>query len=151
MKKLSLVSLALLTACTAAAVAQAAPASLTVTVENIGDARGRLMAQVLDESGWAGRAKSVQNIAVPVTAAGAMMITLEKLPPGRYAVRVFHDRDNDGKLARGAFGLPAEPYGFSNNAPIRFGPPKFADAAVAHGAAAQSIRVRLTQTKAQRH
>lgn len=37
----------------------------------------------------------------------------ENLPPGKYAVKILHDEDIDGKIKRGMF-LPKEGIGFSN-------------------------------------
>jgi len=52
--------------------------------------------------------------------------TFEYLPKGVYCVYAYHDVDDDQKLSRnGLFGLPSEPYGFSNNPKSYFGPPKF--------------------------
>ncbi|MCP1335524.1 DUF2141 domain-containing protein [Hyphomicrobiales bacterium FT118] len=39
-----------------------------------------------------------------------------RLPPGEYAVIVFHDENDNGLLDTGIFGVPVEGYGFSNNA-----------------------------------
>ncbi len=56
---------------------------------------------------------------------GARQVTFEALPPGEYAIMAYHDEDNNGKLnTDGAFGLPSEPYAFSNNPNSWFGPPK---------------------------
>jgi len=49
--------------------------------------------------------------------------TVEALPPGDYAVTAYHDLDGDGELDKGAFGIPSEPYGFSNGARGKLGPP----------------------------
>lgn len=46
------------------------------------------------------------------------------LPPGWYAVSVVHDQNNNAKLDKNFFGLPKEPYGFSNN-PNSLGKPSF--------------------------
>lgn len=46
-----------------------------------------------------------------------------EVPVGAYAVKAFHDLDGDGELGRGSFGQPLEPYGVSNDARGRFGPP----------------------------
>ncbi len=52
------------------------------------------------------------------------------LPQGTYAVAVFLDVNNNGKLDRNMFYFPSEPYGFSNNAKGSFGPPDFDSAAI---------------------
>lgn len=56
---------------------------------------------------------------------GKAKITFENLPEGTYALSVFHDSDNTGKLRTNAFGVPRDGYGFSNNATGTFGPPSF--------------------------
>lgn len=43
--------------------------------------------------------------------------------PGDYAIGLYHDKDNSSHLERGAFGIPIEPYGVSNNPRMQFGPP----------------------------
>lgn len=56
-------------------------------------------------------------------------VTIELLlPPGEYALSVFHDVDDDGKLERNFIGLPKEPAGLSNNLRPKFGPPRYKDA-----------------------
>lgn len=51
------------------------------------------------------------------------------LAPGRYVIAAFQDTDGDGKLSKNNFGIPREPFGFSNNARARFGLPGFDAAA----------------------
>jgi uncharacterized protein (DUF2141 family) len=50
------------------------------------------------------------------------------LPQGWYAVAIYQDKNGNGKLDRNMFGMPLEPYGFSNNARGVMGPPSFDDA-----------------------
>ena len=38
---------------------------------------------------------------------------------------VYYDKDSDGKLNTGLFGIPTELVGFSNQARSLFGPPSF--------------------------
>lgn len=66
------------------------------------------------------------------------------LPPGRYAVAAFHDADENGRLTLWPIGLPREPYGFSNDARGRFGPPGFDSAAfnLGPGGARQTLTLR---------
>lgn len=42
---------------------------------------------------------------------------------GEYAIAVFHDTNANGKNDRNVFGIPREPYGFSNRARRAFGAP----------------------------
>jgi uncharacterized protein (DUF2141 family) len=48
--------------------------------------------------------------------------------PGEYALSVFHDENGNGQLDTRFMGIPKEPFGASNDARGRFGPPKFDDA-----------------------
>nr|NJM03369.1 DUF2141 domain-containing protein [Desulfobacula sp.] len=47
------------------------------------------------------------------------------LPCGEYAVKVFHDENGNGELDKRVFGIPAEAYGFSNDARGTMGPPEY--------------------------
>jgi uncharacterized protein (DUF2141 family) len=50
------------------------------------------------------------------------------LPSGEYAIKVFHDENNDNNLDTNFLGIPVEDYGFSNNARGLFGVPDYDDA-----------------------
>ncbi len=58
------------------------------------------------------------------------VMVFKDLKPGRYALAVYHDENANGEFDQFIFGLPLEDYGFSNDAPVFFGPPSFAAAAV---------------------
>ena len=75
--------------------------------------------------------------------AGEGQVTIEGVPEGRWAVQVFHDEDGDGDLDRQGR-RPLEGMGFSRDARMRFGPPRFADAAFALDGGPGDAVVRLT-------
>jgi uncharacterized protein (DUF2141 family) len=50
------------------------------------------------------------------------------VPPGTYAVSVFHDENGNGKLDKNFVGVPSEGYGVSNNHTSAMSAPKWADA-----------------------
>lgn len=54
--------------------------------------------------------------------------SIEDIPFGEYAVKVFHDVDDNNKLNTNFLGMPTEDYGFSNDARGTFGPPSWKDA-----------------------
>jgi len=60
---------------------------------------------------------------------GRVVVRVADLPPGRYAVATFLDRNGNAQIDTTLFGLPTEPYGFSNDASGVMGPPDFAQAA----------------------
>jgi len=49
----------------------------------------------------------------------------DNLPPGEYAISVFHDENNNGDLDNNVLRIPTEDYGFSNDARGTFGPPDY--------------------------
>jgi len=57
-------------------------------------------------------------------------VKFDNLECGTYAVAVFHDRNNNGKLDKNMLGIPVERYGFSNNARETFSAPSFGSASV---------------------
>jgi uncharacterized protein (DUF2141 family) len=95
-----------------------------------------------DEAGWCRKAGEASGGPLPVRS-GAAQITLD-LPPGRYAVMAFHDRNGDGKLNTLPIGLPTEPYGFSNDSRGTFGPPAWGRAVfhLSPAGGRQAIRLR---------
>jgi uncharacterized protein (DUF2141 family) len=58
------------------------------------------------------------------------LAVFSELPAGDYAIAVFHDENENGKLDKNLVGIPKEAYGFSNDARGVFGPPSFSDAKV---------------------
>jgi uncharacterized protein (DUF2141 family) len=52
-------------------------------------------------------------------------VLLEKIPEGYYALTIFQDLNGNKKIDYNFFGYPTEPFGFSNNPVLKFGPPSF--------------------------
>jgi uncharacterized protein (DUF2141 family) len=63
--------------------------------------------------------------------------------PGVYAVAIYHDENNDHHFGRTLIGMPAEGYGFSNNARIFLAPPPFRSVQFPVGAGVTRIAIRL--------
>ena len=117
---------------TLSAVVLAAPiiqaATIEVQLENVAKPEGQiLIALFKGEAQWKASQGMIER-AVPVTR-DTVTIEFDDVPAGEYAIRLFHDIDNDGQLETGRFGIPTEPYGFSNNVQVRFGPPQYKAAA----------------------
>lgn len=54
-------------------------------------------------------------------------IYIQDLQMGKYAIAIYHDENNNGRFDT-FLGLPREKYGFSNDARVFLGPPKFSEA-----------------------
>jgi uncharacterized protein (DUF2141 family) len=124
----------------APAVAEPGKAKLTVTVTNITEHKGVLQVAVYDAAGYdADKVAAADSVAVT---AGTATATFD-LPAGQYGIKMFHDVNGDGKMGTNPFGMPTEPFAFSNNAPAQFGPATW-DAAkfdVPAGGATQTIKL----------
>jgi uncharacterized protein (DUF2141 family) len=79
-----------------------------------------------------------------VPAGRSVTLEFEGVRPGRYAIALLHDENNNGKADRALSLMPREGYGFSRDAPVRMGPPSFDQAAFEIGATRvrQTIRMR---------
>lgn len=63
-----------------------------------------------------------------VAASQSLDVTFDRVSAGTWAIAVLHDENGNGKADR-ALLIPREGFGFSRDAPVRFGPPSFAAAA----------------------
>ena len=78
-----------------------------------------------------------------ISASGRVVATFDNLPAGDYAVKAFHDVNGDGEMNTNPFGMPTEPYAFSNNAVGNMGPARWDRAHFAvSGETAQTISIR---------
>ncbi len=88
-----------------------------------------------------GANRAIARTAIP--ASGPVVATFENLPAGDYAVKAFHDVNGDGEMNTNPFGMPIEPYAFSNNAVGNMGPARWSAAHFAvSGETAQTISIR---------
>ncbi|MEP2023589.1 MAG: DUF2141 domain-containing protein [Reichenbachiella sp.] len=98
---------------------------LTVVIKNMQNTEGVLEVTLFDSEGnWLKEGKKQQ---VSIDNQSEMKIAFKDLPAGNYAVTVIHDANANGELDTGAFGIPTEAYGFSNDARGMFGPADFDD------------------------
>ncbi len=122
--------------------APAAAADLRVVIGNLRSAQGRILVGVCPEAQFT-------TAECPYTAGAAAAsgeVVVRDIPPGIYAVQAIHDENGNGELDRRLLLQPLEGIGFSRNAPMRRGPPKFDDAAVdLRGDGAISLDMRYFQ------
>lgn len=136
----------------AAALSAAAPAAaqsavqsgrsrLTFTFET-GAETGTVLVALYDgqaayEGGAPGRVAQVD------VATGQRVAVFENLPEGTYAMKAVHDVNGNGRMDLNPFGLPSEPYAFSNNAVGNMGPAGWDRARFdVSGDTTQTIRIR---------
>lgn len=66
----------------------------------------------------------------------------ENLPFGEYAIKLYHDRNSNGKMDK-TLGIPNEDYAFSNNAIGAFGPAKYENAKFELKHAEMTMEIRI--------
>lgn len=100
-------------------------ATLTVKVEKVSPRGGDIRVALYTEKTYSDdNAKDVNDAVVPARA-GETIVTLTGIKPGTYAVKLFQDFNRNGEFDMTWYGLPAEKYGFSNDARPTFSEPSF--------------------------
>ena len=100
--------------------------TIEVDVANVRNAAGHIKVDVctretfLKDCPWSVLAKAH---------VGTVVVEFHGVPPGRYAIQVFHDTNDNGECDQGLFGIPKEAIGFSNDAMKGLSRPKFDNAA----------------------
>ena len=140
------VALALGTIALVGAVPPAEPgADVTVVAKNLRNDRGVVRACLTGQAerfpNCDDKSRSFQVVG---EAADTVTLVFRDVPPGRYAVALLHDENGNGKADRAAMMIPTEGFGFSRDAPVRMGPPKFDQAAFAidGGEVSQTVKMR---------
>ena len=79
-----------------------------------------------------------------VKAGENVSLTFGGVKPGRYSVALLHDENDNGKADRALLGMmPKEGFGFSQDAPVRMGPPSFNDAAFDFDGSAAELTIKM--------
>lgn len=122
----------------------AAVYSIDLEVRNVRSAKGVITVDIHDDNsdGFLNNDGLVGRIHTPAHAQ-TTRICIAVESQGTYALAVYHDRDDDRVFDKNWVGLPAEPYGISNDPPIRLGPPSHEAAAFSVSGANVSVTVTL--------
>ena len=99
---------------------------LTIQVQNIEIPKGTLLLGLFDSPRDYDNDQSKTGFFTQTIVNGATAsITYQDLPSGLYAIKAYHDVNNNKMLDKNFIGLPREQYGFSNNVMGAFGPTSF--------------------------
>jgi uncharacterized protein (DUF2141 family) len=121
-------------------------ATLTIHVTGARNAKGKIRAALFQGAAGfpndASQAIHTQGADIDPQTSSAE-IAFPNLPPGIYAVSVFHDENMNEKLDKNFVGVPKEGYGASNNPKKRMGPPPFEEAKFELSGSGQSLEIKL--------
>jgi uncharacterized protein (DUF2141 family) len=118
--------------------------TLTVTILNFRNNLGQVSVALYNKEEAFPKSpdKAVKIIYAPIRDKKAVVV-FESLPPGEYAISVFHDENKNGKMDTNFFGVPKEGVGASNNARGHLGPPHYKEAKFNFSGSIQSMSINL--------
>ncbi|MFM9028593.1 MAG: DUF2141 domain-containing protein [Bacteroidota bacterium] len=118
--------------------------SLTLTIITKSKEKGEVLIAVFaSEKGFPYEGERATKLAKCKPVSGKCSVSISDLPPGKYAVSVFQDRNGDEKFNTNFLGIPQEGYGVSNNAISTFRAPTYQEALFQHKSST-SLEIRLT-------
>lgn len=104
----------------------AAAGTLVVDVTNVRNAEGVVHIDVCTQDIFL--KDDCRYVASAPAKVGTTSVTVHGLPAGAYAIQAYHDENRNDKVDRNFLGMPKEGIGFSRDAKIRLGPPKWDEA-----------------------
>ncbi|MFN7116725.1 MAG: DUF2141 domain-containing protein [Saprospiraceae bacterium] len=116
---------------------------LVLYIQNIENAQGTLYVAVYNESNFLQEGKGLITTKFKVEKSDNQQVEIPNLPFGTYAIAIYHDVNNNGKLDKNALGIPAEPYAFSNNPKVKWRSPTFDETQIELNAPQKSLEVEL--------
>jgi uncharacterized protein (DUF2141 family) len=107
-----------------AAFPDGASGTLKVVITGFKSDKGKAMVALCDSKANYDGPQSLRSVKADVMN-GRVELSFDSLAFGEYAVKVYHDENDNGKLDTKIFGIPKESYGFSNNVKNKLGPTKY--------------------------
>lgn len=120
------------------------PNEIRITIDRVRESVGLMVADLYPnkQEGFlksAGRLKQIKFAArTPIT-----QFCISAPTSGEYAVAIYHDKNANAKFDKGPLGIPAEPWGISNNPKIRFKAPPVTKTVFSVPEEGTSITIRL--------
>lgn len=100
-------------------------------VDGLNNSKGNLMVAIYDNSqAFPSHPEMAIKLGKIKAMEGSMGIGFPEFTPGIYAIAIFQDENENGKLDTNIVGMPKEPFGFSNNPKINFRAPTFEEAKI---------------------
>ena len=101
-------------------------ADIELHIENIKEEGGTLWVHIFkDREAFPAESHKAYRLDSGYVNDGKSRIIVKQIPFGTYALTIHHDKNNNEKMDKDFFGLPAEQYGLSNNPKIFMSLPGF--------------------------
>lgn len=99
--------------------------TISVTVSNINKAEGNVEISLYNNAEAFPHSKGRYKTGNATVKGNSVTYEFKNIPDGEYAIALFHDANNNGMMDKNIFGIPKEPYGFSNNVVPKMSAPKY--------------------------
>lgn len=132
----------LLVAFTATAFRSETNGSLVISLSNITKS-GKINVAIYREGGEFPDDKFLVKTQTGECKTNVCTFQFQDLAFGEYAIAIYQDENGNGKLDTGTFGIPTEPFAFSNNFKPRWGGPSFEKCSFKFEGDKQSIAITM--------
>ena len=99
--------------------------SITVTVNNIDQSKGVVKFSLYNQAETFPHSKGIYKTGNVNVSSNSVTYQFKNVPNGEYAIALYHDVNANGEMDKNIFGIPKEPYGFSNNIVPKMSAPNF--------------------------
>jgi uncharacterized protein (DUF2141 family) len=116
---------------------------ITIAVEGLRNDQGAVRCGLYNSpNGFREPGKEFKGVEAAISGGKANCV-FTSVPPGTYAVALFHAEHGEKVLETGMFGIPKMGYGFTRDAKGSMGPPSFAAAAYAYAGGTSTWPVKV--------
>lgn len=122
--------------------------NLVLQIKNVDAAEGTLRVAVYEgEQNFLKTGKELITTSRIVKSKKDQQVILSEVPFGKYAIAIYHDVNDNGKLDKNYLGIPTEPYAFSNNPKVKWRSPTFAETQVEFNSQQKDLHLELNRWK----
>lgn len=116
--------------------------AVEIDLEGLRNSKGVIQACLIRERRHFPDCKADPGAIRQTVPARAGRLLFSDLPPGQYAVALFHDENSNAKLDT-VLGIPREGFGFSRNPVVRFGAPRYDQVSIELAPGFTRIRIKV--------
>ncbi|MEE1961812.1 Uncharacterized conserved protein, DUF2141 family [Flagellimonas taeanensis] len=103
--------------------------TISVHINNVESNEGQIKVAIYDSDDSFLSFEQVYRGSSVKAQKGQVILRMEDIPSGEYALAIFHDENGNGKLDTNWLGIPRERVAFSHAKMKTFGPPKYKECA----------------------
>ncbi len=120
---------------------------LTIEIDGLRNTNGQVCLRLFNSSQGFPNNGSILKKCVKIpednSPENPLIIPLDGISSGSYAVAVYHDEKGDGIFHKDDFGRPLQGFGFSQNPPVKTSAPAFGDAVVLVAGEETAIKISI--------